>query len=104
MFQIFVASPVLLYTGSLFIISLLVYLAISLTIYWRPYFRARSLDRLTPPSDQELPGVSVIVYSYNQAEYLQRNIPILLASDYPDFEVIVYKGGQEVYDYLVAVE
>lgn len=23
---------------------------------------------------------------------------------YPDFEVIVYKGGQEVYDYLVAVE
>lgn len=93
MFQIFVASPVLLYTGSLFIISLLVYLAISLTIYWRPYFRARSLDRLTPPSDQELPGVSVIVYSYNQAEYLQRNIPILLASDYPDFEVIVVDDG-----------
>ena len=29
MFQIFVASPVLLYTGSLFIISLLVYLAIA---------------------------------------------------------------------------
>lgn len=32
------------------------------------------------------------------------NITERIEELYPDFEVIVYKGGQEVYDYLVAVE
>ncbi len=35
------------------------------------------------------PGVSVLVYSHNQAEALARNLPILLNQNYPKYEVIV---------------
>lgn len=35
------------------------------------------------------PGVSVLVYSRNQADSLARNLPVLLSQDYPDYEVIV---------------
>ena len=37
----------------------------------------------------EQPGVSVLVYSHNQAEALARNLPILLNQNYPKYEVIV---------------
>lgn len=37
----------------------------------------------------EQPGVSVLVYSHNQAEALARNLPVLLNQNYPKYEVIV---------------
>ena len=39
------------------------------------------------------PGVSVVVYSHNQADDLIRNLPIILNNDYPNFEVIVVDDG-----------
>ena len=42
---------------------------------------------------EELPGVSVIVYDHNDAEYLRQNLPFLLNQEYPRFEVIIVNDG-----------
>lgn len=42
-------------------------------------------------SDQ--PGVSVIVYAKNDADYLSQFLPALLNQDYPTFEIIVVNDG-----------
>lgn len=44
-------------------------------------------------SRDALPGVSVIIYAHNDAEFLQKNLPYILNQDYPDFEVIVVNDG-----------
>lgn len=39
------------------------------------------------------PSVSVIVYTKNESENLQKMLPLLLAQDYPTFEIIVINDG-----------
>jgi cellulose synthase/poly-beta-1,6-N-acetylglucosamine synthase-like glycosyltransferase len=40
-------------------------------------------------SDDQLPGVSVIIAARNEADNLFENLPMILEQDYPEFEVIV---------------
>ena len=51
-----------------------------------------------------LPGVSVIVYTCDQASMLQANLPAILEQDYPCFEVIVVNDGQVAADSAVVAE
>lgn len=59
-------------------------------VVWQGALRQAGRQAKTPLLSQaEQPGVSVLVYSHNQAEALARNLPILLNQNYPKYEVIV---------------
>lgn len=44
---------------------------------------------------EELPPVSVIITCRNQARQLERNLPLILKQDYPDFQVVVVDDCSE---------
>lgn len=44
---------------------------------------------------EELPPVSVIITTHNQAYQLEQNLPVILEQDYPNFEVIVVNDCSE---------
>lgn len=64
-----------------------------LFVRMRPVWRNRKEKLHKVPFADDLPPISVIVYTHNQAEVLQNNLPVLLDSHYPDFEVIVVDDG-----------
>lgn len=61
------------------------------------WLRARRLERHVAEgetnreylADDDLPAVSVLVYTHNDVEWLERFLPTLLQQDYPRYEVIV---------------
>src|SRR5690554_3258730 len=71
-----------------FLIQLFFYLR----VYKRPYRYERKRDKPEIPDDQ-LPGISVIITSKNDAEALEKNLPYIMEQDYPNFEVIVVNSG-----------
>lgn len=72
-----------------------------LTIY-RSVTKIRSSEAGAEPSDEELPGVSVIIYTRDNASDLRRMLPEVLRQEYPQgkLEVIVVNDGsvEEVTD------
>jgi cellulose synthase/poly-beta-1,6-N-acetylglucosamine synthase-like glycosyltransferase len=62
-----------------------------LVIYSRPICRKES--RIPYPT--VLPPVSVIVCARNEQDQLEQNLPLLLAQDYPQYEVIVVNDCSE---------
>lgn len=71
---------------------LLLYLFIAVVIINTAYFILFSKFSMSVPSvidAQEKYPVSVIVCAKNEAENLKKNIPFILAQDYPHFEVIL---------------
>lgn len=64
-----------------------------LFVRMRPLCRFRKERLHKVPEVEDLPPISVIVYAHNQSDVLQNNLPVLLDSHYPDFEVIVVDDG-----------
>lgn len=60
-------------------------------VVWRSPLRHGRRTRVTPEMlrSGDKPGVSILVYSHDQAESLARNLPVLLEQDYPEYEVVV---------------
>ncbi len=76
--------------GIVFVVAWLIQLTLQLTVWMRMMLQARRQAHHDPAAASSFrPGVSVLVYSHNQADALARNLPILLSQDYPDYEVIV---------------
>lgn len=49
---------------------------------------------LKPESDQSIyPKISIVMPSYNQAEYIEESIRSILLQNYPNLELIVFDGG-----------
>lgn len=63
-------------------ISLLFRLLFLLVIFCRPLF-------LKIASDKNYPSVSVVIAARNEYYNLEKNLPLVLNQDYPDFEVVV---------------
>lgn len=74
----------------IFVLAWLVQLVLQLVVWLAPLRHARR-TRATAEMLQggDKPGVSILVYSHNQAEALARNLPVLFEQNYPQFEVIV---------------
>jgi len=55
-------------------------------------FQLRSTRR-RPPAPAYTPAVAIVVPAYNEAVGIERAVRSLMASDYPDFEIIVVDDG-----------
>lgn len=75
-------------TGIIFVVAWLIQLALLIGVWMRTLRHARR-QAARPAASAYQPGVSVLVYSHNQADALARNLPVLLSQNYPDYEVIV---------------
>lgn len=75
--------------GYLFLSGWVLQLIFSLSIYFRTWLRGRAELKGRVAHIDEEPGVSVVIYSHNQAELLLHNLPVLLESDYANYEIIV---------------
>ena len=77
-------------TGGLFLIQLLYHII----VYARPLKEAqkRKNDRSTS-THKEYKAVSIVVYANGDIDNLQKNLPLLLNQNYPQFEVIVVNDG-----------
>lgn len=71
-----------------FLIQLLFYLV----LYRKPFIYERK-RKVTSVTEDELPGISVIISSKNNSEELEKNLPFIMEQDYPKFEVIVVNCG-----------
>ncbi|MBR3026542.1 MAG: glycosyltransferase [Bacteroidales bacterium] len=75
--------------AAVFAVAWLIQIILHLVV-WQGALRQAGRQAKTPLFSQgEQPGVSVLVYSHNQAEALARNLPVLLNQNYPKYEVIV---------------
>ena len=69
-----------------------------LLIQWGIYlflFRRLAFYKISQPSSQSLPPVSIIMAAHNEEENLRHFLPVLLDQDYPVFEVIVIDDQSE---------
>ena len=64
----------------------------SLVLFRKPqsYEKKRAVTML---SESELPGISVVITSKNNAFELEKNLPFFLNQNYPKYEVIVVNSG-----------
>lgn len=92
----------LMAAGILLAVQIIYYLV----LYSRIGRRNRKEQRNELHFTQELPPLSVIICAHDEVENLRRNLPAILAQDYPDFEVIVINDGEknESEDYLLQLE
>lgn len=74
-----------------FAIAWLVQVVLQIMVWQRPMRHSLQLGNYPLPTSQDAsqPGVSILVYSHNEAESLARNLPVLLSQNYPNYEVIV---------------
>ena len=81
------------------ITSILVLLLTILSVTSNPFFRAIKVNMRKEEDNNELPPITIVVLSQNDAEALDRHLPLLLSQDYtPGFEVVVVgeKGDLEL--------
>lgn len=88
----------------------LLFLLIQL-VYLRAYGRIPRHNRRQTDSshflpDEELPPLSIVLCTHNEAEKLKTLVPTLLAQDYPQYELIVvnYASTDETEDVLTLLE
>lgn len=78
--------------AGLLLLCFLVQVFCYIFLYNRPYRYSLKRRELAITED-ELPGISVIITSKENADELGKNLPFILDQDYPRFEVIVVNRG-----------
>lgn len=79
----------LLALAAVFVVAWLIQLILNLVVWQGLRRQAARQAKTAPSAGGGQPGVSVLVYSHNEAESLARNLPVLLHQNYPTYEVIV---------------
>lgn len=87
-------------TADLILLGIVVFLQLIEAFFYLCYFmapmrfmRKQLAQKSSSPKDSPLPAVSVLIVSSNAAHHLQKNLPLILEQDYPNFEVIVVNDG-----------
>lgn len=85
--------------------SILFYLslgALALQLIYLTVFLIAFLRKREEPADNPVP-VSVIVCAHDEEQNIRELVPVLLAQDHPEFEVIIVedRSNDETYDYLL---
>lgn len=86
-------------SGTLLLIQLLYYF----TLYYRIHYHKAQVSKRRFQFIEELPPISIIIYTNEQCEQLKRSLPVILSQDYPsEFEVVIINGtkADETEDYL----
>ena len=76
-------------------------------LYWLFYFIGLlRLKIYKPDSPESLPGISIIVAARNEIDNLKKLVPLLMAQDHPQYEVIIVNDRSEdgTIEYLNRVE
>lgn len=76
-----------------FVVVWCVQMVLLFVVRRRMWSHMKATQKHKIPVSETQPGVSVIIYAHNQADALLRNLPVILDSEYPDFEVIVVDDG-----------
>lgn len=84
------AHPALLLIGALFCFGVIVQLAYFIYLFSALAFAKKRKDQGSCPN-----GVSVVIPARNEYFNLKRNLPLILAQDYPEFEVVVVNNGSD---------
>lgn len=84
-------EPALIIFTGLFIISIIVQLYFYIFIYPRSFRESPELNTKI----RKYPPVSIVICARNEAENLEKKIPLFLSQDYPDFEVVVVNDRSE---------
>lgn len=66
---------------------------IQLVFYWGFFWRLGRYRQ--PASDPKPKGVSVVICAHNAYHHLRESLPLILAQDYPDFEVLVVNHSSD---------
>jgi len=72
-----------------------IYIGLIATTFFILTFVADTKKKKPMYDNEELPKVSVIIPAYNEEKSIAETIKSILASDYPDFEVIVVDDGSK---------
>lgn len=80
--------------GAVLLLFFLIQLYFILKVYRRPYRYAKRYNKTINNIDvKDLPGISVVIASKDNAVELSKNLPFILEQEYPEFEVIVVNSG-----------
>jgi biofilm PGA synthesis N-glycosyltransferase PgaC len=84
------------------LLSLLIIIMGSLTLLYFPLALIASLRRRSPPVfDSSRPLVSIVVPAYNEEKVIANCVESILASDYPNLEIILVDDGSKDETYAV---
>jgi len=70
-------------------LSVLFFTALAVQLFYYLFFFLRVSLKETRPTDNHMEPLSVIICARNEAEHLQKFIPLVMGQDYPDYEVVV---------------
>jgi len=71
------------------LLSILIFAFLVQMIYYWGIFSGLAFFRNQNEEIQSKPPVSVVISAHNEYHNLQKNLPLILSQDYPDFEVVV---------------
>lgn len=79
----------------LYLLFFTIQLVYYLYLYRKPYryLSKNKNDESKKINKNQYPGISIIITAKNEAQNLQKNLPLILEQDYPNFQVIVVNSG-----------
>lgn len=91
--RIMILTPAEWATACLASILFLVQTYCYIAYYYSPVRQEKARKKGETACSDIQPPVSIIIYAKNDAEYLNRYLPVVLEQQYPDYEVIVVNDG-----------
>lgn len=85
-----------------YVVYISMFVGIFALVFYVLSFRAGKKGEKLFFTDDELPKVSIIIPAYNEEKTIEKTLNSILASDYPNFEVLIIDDGSTDNTYKVA--